>query len=51
MTALEAIKQAYDITDHMTVSGGAIEQVAALRAYLREANKALTVEQPDNTEG
>lgn len=37
MTTTEAIQRAYDITDRMQVSGGAIEQMAALRAALREA--------------
>lgn len=37
MTTLDAIQKAYDITDRMAVSGGAVEQMAALRAALREA--------------
>lgn len=40
MTTTDAIQRAYDITDRMQVSGGAIEQMAALRAALREAYAA-----------
>lgn len=45
MTAQEAIQAAYDITDTMSVSGGAIEQMAALRKALREAYAALKQEE------
>lgn len=37
---LNAIQTAYDITDTMSVSGGAIEQMAALRKALRDAYAA-----------
>lgn len=49
MTAIDYIKQAYDITDRMSVSGGAVEQMAALRHALREAYKDLTTPAPDET--
>lgn len=51
MTALEAIQRAYDITDRMTVSGGAIEQMATLRAALREAYAACRKEQSEGDDG
>lgn len=41
MTALEAIQKAYNMTEGFTVSGNAIEQMAALRAALREAMKKV----------
>lgn len=41
MTPQEYIQRAYDITDRMSVSGGAVEQMAALRQALRDAYKAL----------
>ena len=47
MTAQEAIQRAYDITDRMQVSGAAVEQMAALRAALREAYAAAKREGDD----
>lgn len=41
MTALEAIQRAYNLTEGFTVSGGAVEQMAALRAAIREAAKIV----------
>lgn len=40
MTTADYIRNAYDITDRMSVTGGAVEQMAALRQALREAYKA-----------
>ena len=51
MTALEAIQQAYRITDNMPVAGGAIEQMAALRAALRDAYAACKKEQEEGDDG
>lgn len=52
MTTLDAIQKAYDITDRMAVSGGAVEQMAALRAALREAYAAAkTVETAEEDDG
>lgn len=52
MTTTDAIQRAYDITDRMQVSGGAIEQMAALRAALREAYAAAkTVETAEEDDG
>lgn len=47
--AMKAIERAYNITDTMSVSGGAVEQMAALRKALREAYAA--VRNVENTEG
>lgn len=44
MTPQEYIQRAYDITDRMSVSGGAVEQMAALRQALRDAYRALQTE-------
>jgi hypothetical protein len=49
MTTTEAIQRAYDITDRMQVSGGAIEQMAALRAALREAYAAARKAQDEQS--
>ena len=35
--AMAALQRAYDMTDRMAVSGGAIEQMADLRSALRDA--------------
>jgi hypothetical protein len=51
MTITEAIQRAYDITDRMQVSGGAIEQMAALRAALREAYAAAKTETAEEDDG
>lgn len=37
---LEKLQHAYNITDEMTVKGGAVEQLALLRQALREAYAA-----------
>lgn len=51
MTTLDAIQKAYDITDRMAVSGGAIEQMAALRAALREAYAAARQAETEEDDG
>ena len=51
MTAQEAIKQAYDISDRMSVSGGAIEQMAALRQALRNAYAAAAKDHNEEDDG
>jgi hypothetical protein len=44
---LDAIQKAYDITDRMSVSGMAIEQMASLRQALREAYAAAKNDRGD----
>ena len=51
MTAQEAIQQAYNITDRMQVSGAAVEQMAALRAALREAYAAAKSQTEEEEDG
>lgn len=48
MTTIDYIKKAYDVTDHMSVSGGAIEQMAALRQALRDAYRAAAEQENDS---
>ena len=50
MTPQEYIQRAYDITDRMSVSGGAVEQMAALRQALRDAYRAMQTEPTDQQE-
>ena len=45
MTAQDFIQKAYDISNTMSVSGGAVEQMAALRQALRDAYTAAGKEQ------
>ena len=40
MKLTDYIQRAYDITDNMSVRGGAVEQMAELRQVLREAYAA-----------
>lgn len=49
--ALAAIQRAYDISDNMSVSGGAIEAMAALRKALRDAAKAVQAEITEEDDG
>ena len=50
MTTADYIKQAYDITDRMSVSGGAVEQMAALRQALRDAYRTAKERDEDATD-
>lgn len=45
----DSIQRAYDITDRMQVMGGAVEQLAALRAALREAYAEARKAQDEQT--
>lgn len=48
MTVQDFIQKAYDISDRMAVSGGAVEQMAALRQALRDAYKAANEKGADS---
>ena len=51
MTTQEAIEKAYKISDSISVCGIAIEQMASLRAALREAYAAAKQDQSEEDDG